>query len=118
MFKDINEAYSVLSEPDKRKLFDLGGYDPSNPNGSAGFPGGANIDPNDIFKMFFGGAGGTPGGFGGFSSAGDDDIFSAFGGGSQGGRGGRGRTTGGFSSGFPGGFTFMSGGPGGAGGFP
>lgn len=41
-----------------------------------GFPGGANIDPNEIFKMFFGGGGmggddmggfgGMPGGMGGF----------------------------------------------------
>ena len=57
MFKDINEAYTVLSDPDKRKRFDLGAYDPSDPNGGAGFGGfgggGMNIDPNDIFKMFF-----------------------------------------------------------------
>jgi DnaJ-class molecular chaperone len=102
MFKDINEAYSVLSDPDKRKRFDLGGFDPSDPNGGAGFPGGMNIDPSDIFKMFMGGGG--PGGFSFGGAPGDDDFFSHFAGGgaSRGGRGGRG--------GMPGGFNFMSGG--------
>ena len=49
MFKDINEAYSVLSDPDKRKRFDLGAYDPSDPTGAAGGFGGfggGGIDPN------------------------------------------------------------------------
>lgn len=48
MFKDINEAYSVLSDPDKRKRFDLGAYDPSDPSGGAGGFGGfsaGGIDP-------------------------------------------------------------------------
>ena len=41
--------------------------------GAEGFStAGANIDPNQIFQMFFGGGG--PGGFG------DDDMFASFGG--------------------------------------
>lgn len=106
MFKDINEAYSVLSDPNKRRQFDMGAYDPSNEGGMGGFPGGANIDPNEIFKMFFG-AGGGPGGFSfGGMNGGDDDIFQAFSSGA--GRGGRARGGGGMP------FTFMSGGmPGG-----
>lgn len=50
MFKDINEAYSVISDPEKRKRFDLGAYDPSDPTGAAGFPGGGfgagGVDPS------------------------------------------------------------------------
>ena len=101
----------------------MGGFDPSDPDG---FPGGgfsqANIDPNQIFQMFFGGGGG--GGHQGFgfgapdSNDGGDDFFKAFtmggAGGSRGGRGMNGMNMGGMGGmgGFPG-FSFMSGGFGG-----
>jgi len=100
-FKDINEAYSVLSDPKKRQMHDSG----ADMEGDfAGFSG-QGFNPNDIFKAFFGG--GDPfGGGGGFSfySGGDDDnggggfggfpgglggIFQQMGGmGGQGGKGG------------------------------
>ena len=69
-FKEINEAYSVLSDPDKKSKYDQFGHAGVDPN--AGFGGGG-----------FGGFGG--GGFGGF-----EDIFDMFGGmfGGGGGRGG------------------------------
>lgn len=70
-FKEINEAYSVLSDETKRSQYD-------------------QLGP-DAFEQAQqgGGAGGNPfGGFGGFSGSGMDDIFDMFFGG-QGGRGGR-----------------------------
>jgi len=93
-FKDINEAYSVLSDPQKRQRFDSGA---DLDEGFGGFDGGG-IDPNIIFQSFFGGGGG----FGGFGGGGDDFGGFPFGGG--GGRSQGGSKRGG--GGFPGGFSF------------
>ncbi|MBN3313195.1 DJB14 protein, partial [Atractosteus spatula] len=59
-FKKIGNAYAVLSNPDKRKQYDLtGGEDAtSSPQGRGfDFHGGfeADITPEDLFNMFFGG---------------------------------------------------------------
>ncbi len=111
-FQDVSDAYCVLSDPKKKEMFDQG-IDPLNPETASGAgpsgPSGPEMnmhfsggDPNEIFKMFFGGKDGEsffqtssgPGGnFGnfkffkmggngngshGFSSSFDDDDFGDF----------------------------------------
>ncbi|MCO5565428.1 hypothetical protein L7F22_019101 [Adiantum nelumboides] len=83
-FKIVSKAFTILSDADKRAMYDRYGGDPDSRGGggsstagrAAGFGGagpafrtygpgmgGAEIDPNDLFNMFFGGGMGN--GFGG-----------------------------------------------------
>lgn len=62
-FKEINEAYQVLSDEKKRSVYDRYGKEGLNRQGGGGFGGGMD-DMMDIFNSMFGGSGGFGRGFG------------------------------------------------------
>ena len=72
-FKEAAEAYSVLSDKQKRQQYDQFGFDgPNMGGGFGGFGGAGGFSMDDIFSMFgdvFGGRGGFSG-FGGFGGGG------------------------------------------------
>jgi len=83
-FKEIAEAYDVLGDPEKRKMFDQFGEEglkgaPGGPSGAGSYTSYSfNGDPREMFRMFFGGGDGS----------GDNDPFGGMMGDVFGGRGG------------------------------
>jgi DnaJ family protein C protein 7 len=68
-FKDVNEAFGVLSDDAKRRRYDAGADLEEIESGGGGFHGHGHghggMDPSDIFSAFFGGGMGGFGGMGG-----------------------------------------------------
>ena len=54
-FKELSEAYEILSDKEKRHVYDKFGKDAVQGNG------GPQVNPADIFNNIFGGMGGMPG---------------------------------------------------------
>ncbi|KAJ9298170.1 hypothetical protein DTO271G3_3775 [Paecilomyces variotii] len=59
-FKDLSHAYEILSDPQKRQIYDQYGEE-----GLEGGAGGAGMNAEDLFAQFFGGGGAFGGMFGG-----------------------------------------------------
>ncbi len=79
-FKEVNEAYAVLSDADKKSKYDQYGhaaFDPSMGGGGSGFGGFGgfgDFDFGDIFSSFFGG--GSSGGSERRGAVDGDDIYT------------------------------------------
>lgn len=82
-FKEAAEAYSILSDPDKRAKYDKFGFAAEQMGGGAGGFDFGGMDINDFLRNIFGGSfgfdfgGGGFGGFGGFGGGADSGPRTA-----------------------------------------
>ena len=93
-FKEINEAYAILSDPQKKQTYDQFGHAPFQPGGGGGAPGGGSpfgggFGQQGPFSYSYSTSGGSP--FGGFGGDFIDpfEIFEQFFGGGGGRSGAR-----------------------------
>src|ERR1700761_7485159 len=84
-FKELGEAYEVLSNPDKRAAYDRFGHQAFSQGGGMGGGAGGMHDPFEVFREVFGGGRGGGGGGGIFESIFGDGFAQE--GGERGGRG-------------------------------
>eukprot|EP00158_Paraphelidium_tribonemae_P008342 Partr_v1_DN28557_c2_g1_i2_m73472 putative DnaJ (Hsp40) homolog, subfamily len=74
-FKSIGDAYSVLSDPERRRMYDVGGMRRSSTGGSqyqrSSARQGQDLTPEELFNLFFGGGGSMNGASFSFG----DDLF-------------------------------------------
>ena len=72
-FKEAAEAYEILSDPERRQIYDRYGHEGLKRGGqSPNFEGFGSI--SDLFEAFFGGGGGGFGGFGGGGPRSGGDV--------------------------------------------
>lgn len=87
-FKLVVEAFTVLSDPQRRQRYDLGEDDSEYGGGSGGMGGMSSMDPQDFADLFAQFGGGMPRGFGGGGGGGFGGGFHTFHNHSGGGGGG------------------------------